>query len=292
MENIILNTKLFIPEARSKLVDRDRLIKRLNGGVHRKLSLISAPAGFGKTTLVTEWLNRLGIYSNEEIRDEIKIAWISLDEDDNDLVRFLTYLITALSRTGSIDENFGKGLMSMLQSAQPPPTKVILSQLINDIAASSGKTIFVLDDYHLIEAQPIHDALIFLLENIPSHIHLVISTREDPPLPLARLRAKDQLTELRAADLRFTSPEAANFLIQVMGLDISAKDVGALEKGTEGWIAGLQLAAISLQGQKDTSKLIGSFTGSHRLVIDYLIEEVLNQQPQYIQTFLLRTSML
>jgi LuxR family transcriptional regulator, maltose regulon positive regulatory protein len=292
MENTILNTKFFIPEARPKLVHRDRLIERLDAGVHRKLSLISAPAGFGKTTLVTEWLDSLGIDANNETQAEYKIAWLSLDEGDNDLVRFLTYLIAALRRIEGIDENFGKGAMSMLQSTQMPPTEVILAPLINDIAAISGKIIFVLDDYHLIEAQPIHDAFGFLLENIPPQMHLVIATREDPHLPLARLRAKDQLTELRAADLRFTSSEAAKFLNQVMDLDLSSEDIFALEKRTEGWIAGLQLAAISLKGQTDTSRHIQLFTGNNRLVIDYLIEDVFNQQPQQIQTFLLQTSIL
>ena len=166
--------------------------------------MISAPAGFGKTTLVTEWLISLDIDTNKEVQAEYKIAWLSLDEKDNNLVRFLTYLIAALSRSGNVDENFGKGTLSILQSIQPPPIEVILAPLINDIAAISEKTIFVLDDYHVIETQLIHDALGFLLENIPPQFHLVISTREDPYLPLARLRARDQLTEIRAADLRFT----------------------------------------------------------------------------------------
>jgi len=257
----LLTTKLYIPSTRPKLVPRPRLIERLKEGLHRKLTIISAPAGFGKTTLVTEWL--------ENLRDDAKnkIAWVSLDKGDNDLVRFLSYYITALKQIGGIEATFGKGAI---------PVKII----------------FVLDDYHLIEAQPIHDALSFLLENIPPQIHLVIATREDPLLPLARLRAKDQLTELRAADLRFSSSEAAEFLNQVMGLSLSADNVTALETRTEGWIAGLQLAAISLQGQKDPGSLIKSFSGSHRLVLDYLIEEVLDKQFESVQTFLLQTAIL
>ena len=292
MENIILKTKLFIPEARSKIVNRDRLIERLNSGVHRKLSLISAPAGFGKTTLVTEWIDSLRNDANSEPQEKFKIAWLSLDENDNDLVRFLTYLIAALRQLESKDNNFGKATTGMLQSTQPPPTEVILSPLINDIATIPGKIIFILDDFHVIETQSIHTAVSFLLENMPPHIHLVISTREDPLLPLARFRAMDQMTELRATDLRFTSPEAVSFLNQVMGLDLSAKDISALEEGTEGWIAGLQLAAISLKGKTDRTRLIQSFTGSHRLVIDYLIEEVLSLQPENIQAFLMQTSIL
>ena len=298
MTSSILVTKLFIPPTRPELVSRPRLIERLNGGLYRKLTLISAPAGFGKTTLVTEWLDNLRLDSENGIQAENKIAWLSLDEGDNDPARFLAYFIAALSQIEGIEATFGKGVMSMLQSPQPLPTETILTPLINEIAAVPDKIIFILDDYHLIEAESIHDALSFLLENIPPQMHLVIATREDPQLPLARLRAKDQLTELRATDLRFTSSEAAEFLNQVMGLDLSEEDITALEIRTEGWIAGLQLAAlalqgpISLQGKESTTKLIKSFSGSHRLVLDYLIEEVLDQQSEDIQTFLLCTSIL
>jgi LuxR family maltose regulon positive regulatory protein len=258
----------------------------------RKLTLISAPAGFGKTTLVTEWLDNLRVDAKKENRIEERIAWLSLDEGDNDLVRFLTYFIAALNQIEGIDAIFGKGVLAMLQSPQPPPMETILTSLINEIAAISVRIIFILDDYHLIEAQPIHDLLPFLLEHLPPQMHLVIATREDPHLPLARLRATDQLTELRATDLRFTSSEAAEFLNQVMGLGLSAEDITALETRTEGWIAGLQLAAISLQGKEDTTKIIKSFSGSHRLVLDYLFEEVLEQQPESVQIFLLQTAIL
>jgi len=288
----LLTTKLYIPPTRPELVPRPRLIEQLNQGLHKKLTLISAPAGFGKTTLVTDWLERLRLDAKNETQAENKIAWLSLDEGDNDPVRFLTYFIAALNQIEGLETTFGTGALAMLQSPQPPPAEVILTPLINEIATIPDKIILILDDYHLIEAQPVHDALRFLLENVPPQMHLVFATREDPQLPLARLRSQNQLTELRAADLRFTSSEATEFLNQVMGLDLSAEDIAALENRTEGWIAGLQLAAISLQGKEDTTNLIKSFSGSHRLVLDYLIEEVLEQQSESVQTFLLQTAIL
>ena len=287
MTTPLLTTKLFIPPTRPELVLRPRLIERLDGGLHRKLTLISAPAGFGKTTLVSEWVRRTGA-----VTAPLRVAWLSLDEGDNDYARFLTYFITALNRIEGIDNTLGKRALSMLQSPQPPSIEDVLPSLINEIATIPDRIILVLDDYHLIDAQPIQDALGFLLQNLPPQMHLVIATREDPHQPLSRLRARGQLTELRAADLRFTSSEAAEFLNQVMGLNLSSEDIVALATRTEGWIAGLQLAAISLQGYGDTSRLIQSFTGSHRLVLDYLIEEVLEQQPESVQTFLLQTAVL
>jgi LuxR family maltose regulon positive regulatory protein len=282
----LLTTKLYIPPTRPTLVPRSRLIERLNSGLHRKLTLISAPAGFGKTTLVTEWLD------NARLDVKNKIAWLSLDEGDNDLIRFLTYFIAALNQINGLDATFGKGALSMLQSPQPPPTKAVLTSIINEIATIQERILLILDDYHVIISSQIDEVLTFLLENIPRQMHLVIATREDPHLPLSRLRAKDQLTELRANDLRFTYSEAAEFLNQVMGLDLSTEEIAALETRTEGWIAGLQLAAISLQGKEDTTKLIKSFSGSHRLVLDYLFEEILDQQSESVQIFLLQTAIL
>ena len=180
----------------------------------------------------------------------------------------------------------------MLQSPQPPPPNTVLISLINELAAIPEKIIFVLDDYHLIESEPIHQALVFLLENLPPQLHLVIATRQDPPLSLGRLRARDQVTEIRAADLRLFKSEAADFLNQVMGLNLSSGDIAELETRTEGWIAGLQLAAISMRGHEDRAGFIKSFTGGHRLVLDFLIEEVLGQQPESIQNFLLQTAIL
>jgi len=286
----LLQTKLYIPPVRPELVSRPRLLERLNAGLNRKLTLISAPAGFGKTTLVSEWAHQVGAH-----RDAPQIAWLSLDEGDNDPARFLAYLIAALQ---TIEANIGKGMLSAFQSPgfadanTPPPVEAVLTTLINEITTIPHRVLLVLDDYHLIESHPIHDALAFLIEHLPPQMHLVIATREDPDLSLARLRVRGQLTELRASDLRFTSSEAAEFLNQVMGLGLSAQDIAALETRTEGWIAGLQLAAISMQGRKDASSLIRSFTGSHRFVLDYLVEEVLEQQSESVQTFLLQTAIL
>jgi ATP/maltotriose-dependent transcriptional regulator MalT len=285
----LLTTKLYIPPARLELVHRPRLIEQLNEGLQCKLTLISAPVGFGKTTLVSAWMDTFRSGVENKNRLDYRYAWLSLDESDNDQVRFLTYFCAALE---TIDAKITQGSLKALQSPQPLPTETTLTTLINEIATFPDKIILVLDDYHLIDAQPIHDALIFLLENQPPNFHLVIVTREDPLLPLSRLRARCHLTELRAADLRFTSTEAAEFLNQIMGLNLSTEDITALETRTEGWIAGLQLAAISLRGHADTSRLIQSFTGSNRLVLDYLIEEVLDQQPETIQNFLLQTAIL
>lgn len=275
----ILATKLYIPPSRPKLVLRPRLIERLNDGLHRKLTLISAPAGFGKTTLISEWVAGC----------ERQAAWLSIDEGDNDPIRFLAYFVAALQ---TIAANIGGGVLGVLQSSQPPPTESILTALLNEITTVPDDFTLVLDDYHAIDAKPVDDVLTFLLEHLPPQMHLVISTREDPHLPLARLRVRSQLTELRATDLRFTPTEAAGFLNQVMGLDLSAENIAALDTRTEGWIAGLQLAAISMQGHKDSTSFIKSFNGSHHFVMDYLVEEVLQQQPESVQTFLLRTSIL
>ena len=277
----LLSTKLYVPPARLNGVPRPRLIERLDEGLFasRKLSLISAPAGFGKTTLVSEWLASC----------ECPIAWLSLDEGDNDPTRFIAYVVAAMQ---TIAADIGEGVLDALQSPQPPPTESLLTSLLNDIATMPGSFILVLDDYHLIDSQPVDQALMFLVEHLPPQMHTVIATREDPHIPLARLRARGQLTELRAADLRFSPAEAADFLNRVMGLSLSAEDITALEARTEGWIAGLQLAAVSMRGQKDATSFIKSFTGSHRFVLDYLVEEVLGQQPESIQTFLLATSIL
>jgi LuxR family maltose regulon positive regulatory protein len=277
----VLATKLYIPPPRSKVVLRPRLLQRLNEGLRRTsgVTLISASAGFGKTTLVSEWVARC----------EDSVAWLSLDEGDGDPSRFLVHLVAAVQ---TIAAGIGAGMMAALQSPQPPPAKALLTILLNEITTISDNFILVLDDYHVIEAKPIDEALTFLVEHQPPQLHLVIATREDPSIPLARLRARGQLTELRAADLRFTPAEAAEFLNHTMGLDLSAENIAALESRTEGWIAGLQLAALSMQGHQDATSFIESFTGSHHFVLDYLLEEVLHQQSADIQTFLLRTSIL
>ena len=275
----ILATKLYIPPPRPGVVLRPRLIGRLEEGIDRRLTLISAPAGFGKTTLLGEWAAGCGR----------AVAWLSLDEGDNDPTRFLAYLVAALQ---TVVPNIGEGVSGILRSPQPPATDAILTALLNELTAVPEDLVLVLDDYHAVDARPVDDALAFLLEHLPPQVHGVIATREDPSIPLARLRARGQMTELRASDLRFTPTEAAEFLDGAMGLSLSEEDVVALERRTEGWIAGLQLAAISMRERDDTTSFIESFTGSHHFVLDYLVEEVLGQQPEKIQTFLLRTSIL
>ena len=277
MPTPILATKLYIPQLRPNVVSRPRLIERLNEGLHHKLILISAPAGFGKTTLLSEWVARC----------RKPTAWLSLDEGDNDSTRFLTYLVAALQ---TIAATIGEGVSGVLQSPQPPPSEAILTTLLNDLATIKDQLVLVLDDCHVIDAKAVDQALTFLLEHLPPQMHLVIATREDPQLPLARLRAGGHLTEVRAADLRFTPSEAAGFLNQGMGLTLSAEDIARLSTRTEGWIAGLQLAAISMQGHQDATGFIRSLTGSYHFVLDYLVEEVLGQQDARLQTFLLRTS--
>ncbi len=287
MPSPILATKLYVPLPRPTIVLRPRLIERLNEGLgrglgrgfRRRLTLVSAPAGFGKTTLIGEWVADC----------ELPTAWLSLDEEDGDLVRFLTYFVAALR---TIETNIGEAASSLLQSAQPPPIETILTDLLNEIADVPEDFVLILDDYHSAAAEPVDRALAFLLEHLPPRMHVVVATREEPRLPLARLRALDQMTELRVEDLRFTPSEAAEFLNRVMGLGLSETNIAALEVLTEGWIAGLQLAAISMQGNEDDDGFIESFTGSHRFVLDYLIEEVLRKQPDSVRSFLSGTSIL
>ncbi len=301
MTEALLQTKLYLPPLRPNLVPRPHLIERLDQSLQpgHRLTLISAPAGFGKTTLIAEWLGALTAVADDRSqirnpRSEIpyQSAWLSLDEGESDLARFLTYLIAAFNRLGGTETTIGRGALGILQSPQPPSTEAIITSLINDIAAVPGPIILVLDDYHVVDAPPVDDALIYLLEHLPPQLHLVIVTREDPHLPLARLRARGQLAELRAADLCFTFAEAVQFLNQVMGLNLTGEAVAALETRTEGWIAGLKLAAISMQGREDAGGFIKSFTGSHSFILDYLIEDVLEQQPGNIQSFLLQTAVL
>ncbi|MDY0019770.1 MAG: LuxR C-terminal-related transcriptional regulator [Anaerolineae bacterium] len=277
----VLTTKLHVPLLRAGFVPRPRLLERLEAGCSSKLILVSAPAGFGKTTLVSTWARTRGH----------AVAWLALEGADNDPVRFWQYVIAALQ---TVYPEVGEGSGAALQSPQAPPVEAVLVDLLNEFDALPGDCALVLDDYHLIKARPIHDAVLFLLEHLPPRFHLVLATRTDPPFPLARLRARGELTELRVADLRFTADEAAAFLNEAMGLHLSADDIAALETRTEGWIAGLQLAALALQapGRGDVSGFIASFTGSHQYVLDYLMEEVLQRQPEVLQTFLLQTSIL
>jgi LuxR family maltose regulon positive regulatory protein len=275
----ILATKLYVPPPRPRAVLRLRLTGHLNGGLNGKLTLVSAPAGFGKTTLLGEWVAGC----------ERPAAWLSMDEGDNDPTRFLAYFVAALQ---TIAPDIGEGVLGVLGSPQPPPIESILTALLNEIDTVPDDFVLVLDDYHVIDGSAVEEALSFVLEHLPPGMHLVIATREDPQLHLARLRARGQLSEVRADDLRFTPDEAAEFLNEAMGLSLSKEDIAALETRTEGWIAGLQLAALSMRGLADATSFIKSFTGTHHFVLDYLVEEVLGQQSESVQTFLLRTSIL
>jgi LuxR family maltose regulon positive regulatory protein len=275
----ILATKIFVPPPRAQLVHRLRLFDRINEGVTRRLTLVSAAAGSGKTTLLSEWA----------AASDRPIAWLSLDEADSDPRRFLVYLASALQ---TVDPSLGESILSRLQSPEPPPADLVLADLVNDIAQAQQAFTLVLDDYHLIDSRAVDAAVTFLLDHLPPQMHLVVAAREDPQLALARYRSRGQLTELREADLRFTLAEAAEYLLQVMGLHLSEQDVAALEARTEGWIVGLQLAALSMRGLPDPAGFVHSFTGTHRFVLDYLLEEVLQRQTEAIQDFLLDTSIL
>jgi LuxR family maltose regulon positive regulatory protein len=273
----LLTTKLYLPPERSNRVPRTRLTARLNEA--RPLTLVAAPAGFGKTTLLSQWIPQ----------SQHCVTWLSLDSADNDPIRFWCYVVAALQRLRS---DLGAGALVLLQAPQPPPPPIILTELLNDISRFDDQFALVLDDCHAIDEPSIHEALAFLVEHMPRQMRLVLTTRSDPPLPLARYRAGDLLTELRAEDLRFTFDEAAQFLTEVMELDLSAEAMAALEQRTQGWIAGLQLAALSVQGRQDASAFIQAFSGSHRHVLSYLVEEVLNRRPLGTLGFLLRTSIL
>ena len=274
----LLTTKLYVPRRRPDLVPRPRLIERLDEGVQRGLTLISAPAGFGKTTLLSDW-SRQSVWP---------VAWICLDDGDNDPVSFLSYLIAAL---GTIHEDVGAEPLAMLRSGSPPIEPVLI-MLCNEIAQLPHDFVLVLDDYHVVENEGVHEAVAFMLDHLPPQMHLMITGRADPPLPLSRLRGRGQLAELRAEDLCFTLEEAAAFLNRTMGLDLSPESVAALEERTEGWVAGLQLAAHAMRGREDASDFIQAVAGGNRYVFDYLADEVLACQPERVRDFLLRTSIV
>jgi LuxR family maltose regulon positive regulatory protein len=281
MASPLLETKFHVPRRQRGLVARSRLSERLSRGAESALTLVSAPAGFGKTTLLTDWLAAAPA-------DGRSVAWLSLDQRDNDPALFWPYLVTALKTAAPA---VGAGALSLLQSPQSP-IEAVLATLLNDLDVISNDVLLVLDDYHVIDARDVHDGMAFLLKHLPPQIHLMIASRADPALPLARLRARGELVEIRAADLRFTPDEAAAYLNGVMGLALTAQDVAALEGRTEGWIAALQLAALSMQGRADVSAFIAGFAGDDRYIVDYLAEEVLQRQPEQVQHFLLQTSIL
>ena len=281
----LLDTKLYRPKPRAGLVPRPRLTDRLDGGVSRSVVVLSAPAGFGKTTLLSDWLAtrpaaRVGRRST---------AWLALDVGDNDLVTFWTYVITAL-RT-AVPE-VGASELALLASPRAPAIQRVLTTLLNNLSAVDDDIVLVLDDYHLVDAREVQDSMTFLLDHLPPQLHLVLAGRSDPTLPLARLRARGELVEIRAADLRFTPDEAAAYLTETMRLQLTANDIAALEQRTEGWIAALQLAALSMQGRDDATSFIAGFAGDDRYIVDYLAEEVLERLPQQVRAFLLRTCVL
>ncbi len=277
----LLETKLYAPRRRDGVVPRSRLAERLDRGAQSKLTLISAPAGFGKTTMLADWLAAAPA-------DQRATAWLSLDRGDNDPATFWAYVLAALQ---AATPGVGEGARLLLDSAQAP-IEGVLTTLLNELSAVPRDIVLVLDDYHLVDAPEIQDGMAFLLERMPPQLHVVIATRADPALPLARLRARGELVEIRAADLRFTPDEAAAYLNGAMGLALTAQDVEALEGRTEGWIAALQLAALSLQGRTDIAGFIAGFAGDDRYIVDYLVEEVLHRQPEQVRSFLLKTSIL
>ncbi|MFN8442862.1 MAG: LuxR C-terminal-related transcriptional regulator [Caldilineaceae bacterium] len=279
MSNLLLPTKLYAPPARAHLLHRPALFARLNHEELRPLTLIAAPAGFGKTTLVAEWM----------AQNKQPVAWLSLEDDDNEVGRFLTYLVAALRTLTNND--LGQDALAMLQSPQPPPVRSILHTLAHELIRDLPPSVLVLDDYHVINAQPIHNAVLFLLEHVPI-LRWIINTRVDPALPLGRLRARQQLLELRAADLRFSEGETSQLLNEIMQLALTVQSVQELHAKTEGWIAGLQLASLAMQGNPARSDFIHDFYGSHRYIADYLADEVLNHLPDHLQEFLLHTSIL
>jgi LuxR family transcriptional regulator, maltose regulon positive regulatory protein len=281
----LLETKFYVPRPRRGLVSRPRLSERLDRGTASKLMLVSAPAGFGKTTLLTEWL-AAGPGAPADARSA---AWLSLDRGDNDPASFWAYVIAALR---TVAAGIGESALALLRAPQPPPAEAVLTALLNDLAAIAGDIVLVLDDYHVIDTPEVQDGMAFLLDHLPPGLHVVIASRADPALPLSRLRARGELAEIRAAELRFTADEAAAYLNEMMGLQLTARDVTALEARTEGWIAALQLAALSMQGRDDVAGFIAGFAGDDRYVVDYLAEEVLQRQTDRVQAFLLQTSIL
>ena len=275
----VLSIKLSHPLLPSRLLARERLLRRLDQACFHRLTLLAASAGWGKTTLLSTWA----------FRSTLPIAWLSLDEFDNDPTRFWVSILAALR---TCLPGVGETALSMLRSPQPPSLTICLSTLLNDLYAQDVSTVLLLDDYHLIDEQAIHDSLLFVLDHLPAHLHLVLSSRVDPPLVLSRWRARGQLLELRDADLHFQEEEAAQFLTHTMDLSLEAEEIAELARRTEGWIVGLQLAALALQQREDRSAFVRGFTGGHRYVLDYVQEEILAHLPAPLRDFLLHTSIL
>jgi LuxR family transcriptional regulator, maltose regulon positive regulatory protein len=281
MDAPLLATKLFVPSPRPDLVPRSRLVERLDSGIAGTLTLVSAPAGFGKTTAVAQWV---------ALRSAVQpVAWVQLDEGDNDPVRFWDYVIAALQKSRP---GVGQTGSTMLHSAQPYPLESSITALINDLALDRPDLVLVLDDYHLIKTEAIHKGIAFLIQHAPPGLHLVISTRSEPDLPLPLLRGRGLVSEVRTDDLRFTADEATDLLRGLLGAAISTEHANTLNAHAEGWVVGLKMVALSLRGQPGAERLVASFAGSSRYVMDYLVEEVLRQQPAAVRAFLLKTSVL
>src|SRR5687768_15569346 len=282
MDNPLLETKLYAPRPRGGVISRPKLIARLNQGAKSKLTLVSAPPGFGKTTLLADWL--AGYAGDQRLT-----AWLSLEPSDNHPPLFWTYVIAALQ---AVAPGLGSSALALLRESPSAPMQTALTTLLNELGSVQNDIVLVLDDYHAIDDRDVQHGMAFLLDHLPAQIHLVIAARADPALPLSRLRVRGELVEIRAADLRFTPAEASNYLNDVMALDLAEPDVAALEARTEGWIAALQLAALSMQGRDDVAGFIASFAGDDRYIVDYLVEEVLQRQTDEDRSFLLATSIL
>ncbi len=279
MSQALLSTKLYYPSLQQNWVKRERLISRLNNCFSVKLSIVSAPAGFGKTTLLSEWIEQ----------SDYPVGWVSLDQGDNDPKRFLTYCIAALQK---IQPDFGENTETIIKSPQPVSAETIITAFLNEVHEKLKNSVLVLDDYHLIESSDVHKALSFVVEHLPENLHIIITGRHDPPIPLSRLRSRNQLLEVRESDLRFTKEETINFFKTTMDLELTRDEIETLEERTEGWIASLQLAGIAMQGGKDINTFINDFKGNHSYIVDYLTEEVINHLDTNLQEFLLYTSIL
>jgi LuxR family transcriptional regulator, maltose regulon positive regulatory protein len=283
----LLSTKLALPRPRPSLVLREPLLARLDEALEYKLTLLTAPAGFGKTTIVSEWIATRG-----ERQDAPPVAWLSLDAGDNDPVRFWRYVIAACQ---AFQAGIGESALAQLQTSRRPSLEIVLTTFINELAQLAHRCVLVLEDYHVITSPQIHETMAYLVDHLPAKLHLLLLTRSDPPLPLARLRAHDDLYELHATDLRFSLAETEIFLRQALPFPLSAEAITRLEARTEGWVTGLRLLALALQGREDTRDLehmLGTFTGSHRHILEYLVADVLSSQSEQLQEFLLETAFL